>query len=70
MRELVRRVIAATRRLEQFPRSGRVVPEVWRDDTREIIVSRYRVMYRLRDDGVIILAVRHGARLLDELPDS
>jgi toxin ParE1/3/4 len=36
--------------LATFPDSGRVVPELGRQDIREIIVSPYRVMYRRKDD--------------------
>jgi hypothetical protein len=31
---------------------------------REVSVRPYRVIYRLRDDCVVLLSVIHGARLL------
>ena len=58
------RVFRATDRLAQFPKSGRVVPEIGRDDVREVIVQSYRVIYRLLPEEVEILTVHHGARLL------
>ena len=61
------RVFRTTERLEQFPRSGRVVPELGQDEIREIIVHGYRIIYRLLADEVQILTVHHGARLLGEL---
>jgi toxin ParE1/3/4 len=64
------RVFRATDRLSQFPRSGRIVPEVGRDDIREVIVQSYRVIYRLRTDEVEILTVHHGARPLEGLSDA
>ncbi|MBI3007101.1 MAG: type II toxin-antitoxin system RelE/ParE family toxin [candidate division NC10 bacterium] len=38
------RVFRVTDRLARFPRSGRVVPEIGREDIREIIVQSYRVI--------------------------
>ena len=59
---------AATDRLGEFPRSGRVVPEARREDIREIFVWGYRIVYLLSGDLVVVLTVHHGARLLDEIP--
>jgi plasmid stabilization system protein ParE len=52
--------------LGSFPDSGRVVPELQRDDIREIVVGAYRVMYRRSEDQVEIAAIRHHARDLDQ----
>jgi len=56
------RLLARVRSLADYPDSGRVVPELQRDDIREILVGPYRVMYRRGADEVEIAAVRHGAR--------
>ena len=58
-------VLTAVERLQAFPRSGRVVPEVQAPDIREIILGNYRIVYRIRDEIVEILTVWHGSRLLD-----
>lgn len=43
---------------------GRAVPE-WEDEqVREHIVYHYRLIYRVRANQIIILAVVHGARQL------
>lgn len=60
------RLLDRTKSLTTFPDSGRVVPELGRQDIREIIVSPYRVMYRRKVDLVEIAAVRHEAREFDE----
>ncbi len=49
-------------KLGQFPQSGRVVPEFNDENTREIIVGNYRVIYDVVRSRVRILAVLHGAR--------
>jgi toxin ParE1/3/4 len=59
-------VLERVKVLARFPDSGRIVPEIKREDVREIIVSPYRVMYRRRDDRVEIVAIRHEARAFDE----
>src|SRR4051794_35333002 len=65
---MVSRIMQATKRLEPFPRSARTVPEFGRADTRELIVAPYRVIYRIDGDTVRILAVRHGAQRLGDIP--
>lgn len=61
----VRRLRESVSRLKEFPESGQVVPELGREDIREILRGNYRVIYRVRLDRIDILAVYHSARLLD-----
>jgi len=61
-REFVERIFDTTDRLAIFPRSGRLVPEAEDHQTREVIVQGYRVMYDIEADQVLILAVIHGSR--------
>ena len=57
-------IFRVVERLEQFPKSGRVIPEMMQDDFREIIYGNYRIIYRLYPENVSILTVRHGRQLL------
>ncbi len=57
----VRRVVAAVERLKAFPESGRVVPEQSAPDIREVIVGRYRVVYRRKAGAVEIAMVFRGS---------
>lgn len=43
---------------------GRTVPEFEDPDIREIIYSKYRVIYRLRGDMLEITRIIHGSRIL------
>ncbi|MBA7483941.1 hypothetical protein ES707_19458 [subsurface metagenome] len=55
-----------TRRSEQigtYPKSGRKVPEYERDDIREVIEGRYRIIYRIKLNQVDVLAVIHSAKI-------
>ncbi|HEY4423353.1 MAG TPA: type II toxin-antitoxin system RelE/ParE family toxin [Pyrinomonadaceae bacterium] len=50
--------------LAQFPERGRVVPEFDDDSIRELIVKRYRIVYRLNHDERLVEVIRfwHAAR--------
>ena len=61
---LVERIVAAVGRLESFPESGRVVPEVGDDTLREVIYGAYRIVYRVQAETVQVVPVHHAARLL------
>src|SRR6266545_1842584 len=63
----VERITLAAERLIDHPKLGRVVPETNDENVRELLYQRYRVIYRLRNDGIEILSVIHGARDLEEL---
>ncbi|MCF8111138.1 MAG: type II toxin-antitoxin system RelE/ParE family toxin [Desulfobacteraceae bacterium] len=54
------------RRLEDFPESGRNIPEFPDLPYREVIVSPYRFFYKCKNDVVWIVAVWHGAQLPKE----
>ena len=56
----------ALRRLEQFPESGRVVPEFPDLPYREVIVPPYRFFYRITEAEVWVVAVWHGAQPPEE----
>jgi len=62
-------IFEAADHLAQFPRLGRIVPEVARDDVRELVVGNYRLIYRIFHNQVEILTVHHGARRLEPFLD-
>jgi plasmid stabilization system protein ParE len=64
----VERVLAAVEGLTDFPRSGRQVPEAEDPDIRETLCQDHRVMYRVREDAVQILAIVHGVRDVAGMP--
>jgi len=51
------------RRLEDFPESGRIIPEFPELPYREVIISPYRFFYKIKADVVWIVAVWHGVQL-------
>ena len=43
---------------------GRIVPELDELNVRELILSNYRLVYRIHAEKIQILRLIHGARLL------
>ena len=54
--------LEAARSLGDLPERGRVVPEFKREDIREIFVFSYRLIYRIDELRVSVLAFIHGRR--------
>jgi plasmid stabilization system protein ParE len=50
-------------RLADYPESGRVLPEFPDLPFREVVVSPYRFFYRVKDDGVWVVAAWHSAQI-------
>src|SRR6056297_830546 len=66
----LRMVDKLTRKTEQiatYPLSGRSVPEYERDDLREIIENPYRIIYRIIEDQIDIVAIVHTSRNMHEI---
>ena len=61
---VVTRLLESVERLQHFPRSGRIVPELADPLLREIIEPPYRIVYRVNDETAEILTVFRASRLL------
>ena len=68
-RRLVGRLIDAVEPLAELPEMGRRVPESASRELRELIVERYRIIYRIAGDQLQILTVIHGSRDVAQLLD-
>ena len=51
--------------LTNFPELGRVVPEINNENIRELFIYSYRLVYKTTSDAIMIIAVIHGKRLLE-----
>ncbi len=60
----VEKLISRVDQLENFPKSGRVVPEFNSPSIRELIEGNYRIVYKVSTSQVAILRVHHAARQL------
>jgi len=56
------KALEAGRSLDEFAERGRMVPELGDSSIREIFVYSYRLVYRIEDDRISILALIHGRR--------
>lgn len=68
-RAVVSRILSTTQNLAEHPFLGRTVPEMGNDKIRERFVYSYRLIYRIEPERVLIVAVIHGKRLLENIPD-
>ena len=53
---------AAIDDMEAIAERGRVVPEFENKNFRELFIQNYRMIYRIEDDHVFIVALIHGRR--------
>lgn len=63
----VREIKEASITLGTFSERGRVVPEVNQPNIRELLVRDYRLIYKIEESRVAVLALIHGARDLKKL---
>jgi addiction module RelE/StbE family toxin len=62
-RLVAERLYEATSQIELFPYSGRMVPELNREDLRELIVGDYHVVYRVDGEVALLLTIYRSSRL-------
>ncbi len=60
-----KKVNAIIKNIPQFPNAGRIVPEYGDENIWEKIYENYRIVYRLKEDYIEIVAICHGAKSLD-----
>ena len=58
---VLQQVLETGATLATFAERGRMVPESNDPAIRELFVFRYRLMYEVHDDRVVIVAFLHGA---------
>ncbi len=54
----VEKIFDSVARLSEFPESGRIVPEISRNEIREIVQGNYRIIYKVKPDEILILVVK------------
>ena len=58
-----REIIKKVEILSNFPKIGRIIPEINENNFRELFYKNYRIMYKIVSNNQIdILAIIHGAR--------
>lgn len=59
---VVDRLTRRSQQIAEFPRSGRSVPELQLPDVREVIEGSYRIVYKILENQVDVIAVFHSSR--------
>ncbi|MGM0587588.1 MAG: type II toxin-antitoxin system RelE/ParE family toxin [Bacteroidota bacterium] len=62
----INRLYNSVDQLRKFPKSGRNVPEIADEKIRELIISNYRIVYRVNKEMIEILTVFYSRKQLDE----
>ena len=63
---LTDKIISVAENLIEFPRKGRIVPELSLDQIREVLYKNYRIVYLIKKNAIEILTVFEGHKLLDK----
>ena len=64
-KSVVSKIFEKVEILQEFSELGRKVPEFNDTSIREIFVYSYRLIYKLNEEKVLIVAIVHGKRLLE-----
>ena len=65
-RAVVTKIISLSRKIGEFPFIGRIVPEIGDSHIRECFIYSYRLVYRIEPQRILIVAVIHGKRLINQ----
>ncbi|MFH0926510.1 MAG: type II toxin-antitoxin system RelE/ParE family toxin [bacterium] len=52
-------IVERSEKIERFPESGRIVPELDDFKIREVFIYSYRLMYKISKQSIEVLAVIH-----------
>lgn len=64
---VVGKIIKATKLIAEQPFVGRIVPEYSDENIRERFVYSYRIIYKIQKETIIIVAIIHGKRLVENV---
>jgi toxin ParE1/3/4 len=60
---VVERLVERAEEIPSFPKAGRIVPELGREDIREVLSGSYRIVYWVDDDVQHVLTVFRSSRV-------
>lgn len=68
-RAVVTKILEVARNTRDFPWIGNILPELNDKNIRERFVYSYRVVYRLDQNQILVIAVIHGKRLIENISE-
>ena len=66
-REWIAKLRKTAENAARMPLAARIVPEIQRDDVREVFLRSYRIVYGVRDDHILVFTIFGGGK---QLPDA
>lgn len=60
--KFIEKLIMRVDQLENFPNSGKIVPEFGTPLIRELIEGSYRIVFKVNSDHIGIVRIHHSAR--------
>ena len=64
---VVSQILETSRKIKEFPFIGRMLPEIGDQNIRERFIYSYRLVYKIRQQRILIVAVIHGKRLIESI---
>ena len=61
-KKVVERIVETTEKLNEFPKIGRMVPEIDSRNVRELLIYSYRIIYEIAPNRIEILTIVHSKR--------
>jgi len=68
-RAVVTKILDVTRSIKDFPLIGRIIPELENENIRERFIYSYRLVYQIKKQKILIVAVIHGRRLFETITE-
>ena len=70
-REWIAKLRDTAENAARMPLAARIVPQIQRDDVREVFLRSYRIVYGVREDHIFVFTVFGGGKQLPEaaVPD-
>ncbi|NOX88758.1 MAG: type II toxin-antitoxin system RelE/ParE family toxin [Calditrichaeota bacterium] len=68
-RAVVTKILDVSRSIKSFPLIGRVVPEFGNENIRERFIYSYRLVYQIKKQRILIVAVIHERRLFETVTE-
>ena len=68
-RSVIQEILETAKSLADGPFVGRIVPEMNDNSIREKFIYSYRLIYQIEKTRILVIAIIHGKRLLDNIPD-
>ena len=64
---VVSETLNIVQKIEEYPLSGRKVPEIDDEKIREYLLYSYRIIYQIQEHYILIVAIIHSKRQIENI---